>query len=168
MLTFYLKPRKYFYIGWLSIISIIYISSLIGSRSYLIVGILLGVFSLSNSIRVDKKTFYIIIYICSIAYLIGLFSFLTESTLLQKKSVYEKFQFDSMFYMFEKIINDPRTANILLWEGNSRADILIDAFRNFTFEQYLWGRGVFGTYISFVKRSTIEMGWYQLFRWGVP
>jgi hypothetical protein len=169
LLAFLPKPRKYNYLGWISIISILYVSSLISSRSYFIVGIFIAAGALIHTVKMDKKTSFTLILICSLAYLTGASSVMTENSLVQNQSIYDKFQLDSLLISFQSFLKDGDPSSLFFWKGNSRAGILSDAFRYFTFEDYVIGKGIFATYISFVKRSVIEMNWGQeVFRWGIP
>jgi hypothetical protein len=90
------------------------------------------------------------------------FNFTSEST------VGEKFQFESLYSNFYRTISEGNLLFLWEWEGNSRQIIIADAFVNFDFGQWIFGKGITGTYQSFVERSVIEMGFLnELFRWGL-
>jgi len=169
LLAFISMPKKYIYVGLLSIMSIIILSSLISSRSYLMIGLYFIIGYSILSIKTNKRIVCTIIAITLVFYWSGLFSFLSESPLIRNRSVVEKFEVDSFFSVLNEFLKHGDFATLFFWKGNSRADILIDAFNSFTLQDYLFGRGVFATYISFIERETIEMGWAQeIFWWGIP
>ena len=80
----------------------------------------------------------------------------------------DRFQFESLVSTFNKFLENFDFTILFMWEGNSRSGILIHAFKNFDFYDWLLGKGLFATYHSFIERTTIELHWAQeTFRWGI-
>jgi hypothetical protein len=156
-------------VSWISLALILFVASTISSRSYTIVGVLFLIFSFSANVKQSNyKLIISLVLLFLIALNLDLFSFFEKETLVQNKSISEKFAFESLFNRLEIFTNTLDFKALFYWEGNSRAGILEDAFGSFNFEDILFGKGIFGTYESFVTRSTIEMGWAtEAFRWGV-
>ncbi len=167
-LAFLPIKKNYTILGWIGVVLILIIASKIWSRSYTIVGVLCVIFSVNYYFGRSKlKTIIVGITFILVATSLGLFGFLTDKTTLGQTSIVDKYQFDSLFKSINLFFQDGDFGHIFYWEGNSRSEILLDAFRKFSIEDWIFGRGVFGKYESFEKRHTIEIGYAQeLFRWG--
>lgn len=156
--------------GLLSLFLIIFVATKISSRSYVIVSLLVSIFIFLTLIQRKQYAQISVFFLMTIlAFNFGVFSFLQEDTLIQNKSIIQKFNLESLEERFDDFLTSGDLLVLYYWEGNSRAGILKDAFSNFTFEESLWGKGLFGYYSSFTTRHTIEIGWAQdAFRWGFP
>jgi hypothetical protein len=162
--------KKQQIIGWFSILLILYVSSRVLSRSFLIVGLYLSFASTYYLIKRRKiLTGVVILLIFSLGCFGGLFSFLNHnSQIVANMSILEKFQLDSLISRLKDFLTTGNLATLSTWEGNSRARVIEDAFRNFNFDNWMFGVGISGVYSSFVVRSTIEIYWAQeTFRWGL-
>jgi hypothetical protein len=169
LLAFYPSRKKTLFIGYISIVAILFISAKIWSRSYTMVGFYLLISAFIVILKSGNKRIGIsIIFFGLLFYFLGLFSFFNESSLIRDESISDKYQFNSLFVSLNNFKNDGDIVKLFFWEGNSRAGILVDAFGKFHFADWIFGVGILGTYSSFVERSTIEMGWAQdAFRWGL-
>lgn len=158
------------FLGWGSLLLLLYWSSIIWSRSYTLVGIYLiilyAIYFLTSS-----NSFKILFWIFTIlfAYFLGIFDFFSSSSLIREDtSIIEKFKIDSLIEALNNSIKYFDFSFLFYWEGNSRVNILQDAFGNFSFKNWIFGVGMFTEYESFVDRTTIEMGWGQeTYRWGL-
>lgn len=168
-LTYENKKKINILIGWLAILAIFFISSAIFLRSYVIIGFLLAFFSIKTTLTSERKRVaYATLVIIALAYYLNLFSFMSESSIIKEKSIFEKFQFNSFGFSISNFLVTGNIDHLFYWEGNSRNQILLDAFSDFNQQEWLYGKGVFATYKSFVIRSTIEIGWAQeIFRFGL-
>jgi len=168
VLVYFQFKRYNLILGFLSIISIILFAAVQNSRSYILVGSYLLIAAIAFTYHKSKVNFLLIIFFIVVVYGFGLTSLFTENKANQSKSVSEKFDFDSLVVVLNESISTGDFTRIFYWEGNSRSQILIDAFGNFSNIDWLVGKGVFGKYMSFVERSTIELGWAQeCFRFGI-
>lgn len=161
--------KKYNIIGWIAILCIFFVAARVYSRSYTLIGVYFTIFSLKSYLTKRNRVFLIllIVFIFGI-YQTGFFSFFSQTSLGRDESVSDKFQFTSLFKSIGSFFQDGDYKHLFYWEGNSRQEILIDAFGKFSFIEWIWGRGIFGKYVSFAKRHTIEIGFAQeLFRWGI-
>jgi len=169
LLAFNYVRRSDLLIGWTSIILLLFVSSMISSRSYSGIAILISFLALYYFYRIRKLN--LIIYLFVIAFLLflfGSFSFFNEGSLTQEMTILQKYQFDSLFTEIGNFLKTGNIVDLFYWEGNSRAIVLIDAFSEFSIYNWLLGVGIFTTYFSFVERYTIEMGWAQeVYRWGI-
>ena len=167
-------------IGALGVIGLLVLSTFIGSRSILLIGCYLvvgyGVISMFQ-----RKIVNIFLLLVIIPLVLLSANFVVDSGLLQtqemntdKEALKDKLATDSLIKAFQDAWENADLSYIYYWEGNSRSGILQDAFYDFTPEEWILGRGVFGYYFSLlgtesVYRSTIELGFLQeLFRWGIP
>jgi len=160
-LIFNSNYKPHFYLGLAFSFSAIAFASIANSRSYVIVSSLIIIFGYFYSFDLKNKhnMFKMILLIVLI---VIFFNFTSEST------VGEKFQFESLYSNFYRTISEGNLLFLWEWEGNSRQIIIADAFVNFDFGQWIFGKGITGTYQSFVERSVIEMGFLnELFRWGL-
>ena len=163
LLAFLPITTKHFYIGWMSIFSIIFFASMQSSRSYILVGLYFTTAAFFVLYKNSKKITFIFIILGSLLYTSGSSYYFQENT-----KVVEKFQTDSPSIVITNSIDSASLLPLFFWKGNSRAGILIDAFSDFSLSDWLFGRGVFATYISFTERSIIEIGWAQdTFRFGI-
>ncbi len=168
LLVFLVKDNKDFILGWSSILLILFVSSYLGSRAYSLVGFYFIFFAFIYLYKRNKKLILKISFIGFFFYLIGGFSFFNTTSSLRKENILERYQFDSLSTTFNKFLENFDFMILFMWKGNSRATILIDAFKNFDLYDWLFGKGLFGTYTSFVTRSTIELHWAQeTFRLGI-
>lgn len=168
LLVFFYTEKKGFILGWISIFIILILSSYLGSRSYTLVGFYLVVASLIMIYKSNKKLAYKLLTLSLVTYYLGGLSFLSTTSQLRNESILERYQLESLFSALKTFIIDFDFMKLFLWEGNSRAGILIDAFKNFDTIDWLFGKGIFATYTSFVERHTIELLWAQeTFRWGL-
>ncbi|MCC4214251.1 hypothetical protein [Leeuwenhoekiella parthenopeia] len=163
------KTKIQYYLGWSCILLIFIISAKIWSRSYSLVGLILLFFAAKHNKLISLSNIIISFCVFVSIYFFGLSSIFTQESLVRENSsVFDKFQLDSLIEAFSDFLNTGSFASLFFWEGNSRSQILIDAFQNFSFLDWAFGKGVFATYDSFVRRSTIEIGWAQdAFRWGL-
>ena len=87
-------------------------------------------------------------------------------------SIYDKFSVGTLSEAIDEAIKKRDLFELYYWEGNSRADIIKQAFNDFNISQKIFGGGPFATYevkmgSVTIQRSTIEIGWLQeIFRWG--
>ena len=170
-LVFSNKRNFVTFLGWISIIAVFFTAAKNYSRSYTLVAGYLSFFALLTY-ATRKNIVRLIAFLLLLVYFTSMnfFGLFTESvtTVDRTESMSEKFQFETLISSIGETLQDGDFSHIFYWEGNSRQEILLDAFRNFTQEEWLWGRGIFGLYTSFVERHTIEMGIVQeLFRWGI-
>ena len=166
---FYQAQKKYYYLGWLSIVATFIFSTQISARSYLLVCsyLILGLLIFTH--RNNRKLLFYIIPIGTIVFIYLLIPSLSLETYTQEdKSSLDTLQLDTLSEAINSFLETFDFSYIFYWEGNSRAGILEDAFSNFTIDQWFFGRGIYATYQSFVERTTIELGWAQdCFYWGV-
>lgn len=169
-LAVYPYKRSRIIIAWISLAAILYLSSRIFSRSYSLVGIYLTLMAIAIPFKSgNKKLSFVVICVIVIAYLIGGFSFFSQESIVQDASIAEKYKLNSLMKSLNRFWSDGDFVRLFYWEGNSRADILVDAFKNFSVENWLFGRGIGASYTSFIERKTIEIHWAQeTFRWGLP
>lgn len=169
LLIFFDSEKKYIILGWLSLILILYVSSYIASRSYTLVAFYIAISYFFINFKTNKRLFFISLFILFVSYYFNLFSFLSETGSLKGggESLVERMDFDSLFKTINEFFDTFDFWVLFMWEGNSRATILIDAFKDFTLMDFLFGKGFFATYMSFIERSTIEIYWAQeIFRLG--
>lgn len=152
----------------LSLFLVIFMASSIASRSYIIVGLLLAITVFLNFLNRGSYKWILFAFVIFImGSLFNAFSFLEKGNLVQNIPISEKFHLSTLLERVGLFLNSGDFMILYEWEGNSRQVILSDAFGGFTFQDILFGKGIFGSYESFVDRSTIEMGWAQeAFRWG--
>lgn len=168
LLVFLIKDNKDFILGWLSILLILFVSSYLGSRSYTLISFYFILFAFIFLYKKNKKLILKISFIGALLYLIGGLSFFNKTSSLREENILDRFQFESLVSTFNKFLENFDFTILFMWEGNSRSGILIHAFKNFDFYDWLFGKGLFATYHSFIERSTIELHWAQeTFRWGI-
>ena len=168
LLIFDVKVKKHCYFGVGAIILMFLFSSYMGTRSYTIVCILIAIAAYMTISKSSKKLAYCGILGLFSLYFIDLSSIFSIQSDFKNASIADKFQIDSLIVAINDAIVNQDLSYVFYWEGNSRAGILVDAFSNFDVWDWLFGKGGFATYDSFVTRSTIEMGWIQdTFRWGI-
>ena len=168
LLVFLSKDNKDFILGWLSILLILFVSSYLGSRSYTLISFYFILFAFIFLYKKNKKLILKISFIGALLYLIGGLSFFNKTSSLREENILDRFQFESLVSTFNKFLENFDFTILFMWEGNSRSGILIHAFKNFDFYDWLLGKGLFATYHSFIERSTIELHWAQeTFRWGI-
>ena len=168
LLAFYVNERRGFILGWLSIFLILFLSSYLGSRSYTLVAVYLAISSMLMIYKNNKKLVYKLMTGGLLLYYSGSLSLLEKTSSLRGESIVERYQFASLGVSIEKFLRNFDFMQLFLWKGNSRAQILLDAFNNFTTTDWFFGKGLFATYHSFITRSTIELLWAQeTFRWGL-
>lgn len=168
LLVYYPSQKKGFIVGWMAIFIILFLSSYLGSRSYTLIGVYLVIAAIVILHKTRKILVYKMLFIAFSAYFIGAFSFFGTTSELRGASIIERYQFDSLFLAIENFYHDGDFLKLFFWEGNSRATILMDAFSDFSMMDWLFGKGINATYISFIERSTIELAWAQeTFRWGI-
>lgn len=168
LLVFLVKDNKDFILGWCSILLILFVSSYLGSRAYSLIGFYFIFFAFIFLYKKNKKLILKISFVGFFLYLIGGLSFFNTTSSLRKENILERYQFDSLTSTFNKFLDNFDFMTLFMWKGNSRATILLDAFKNFDLYDWLFGKGLFATYNSFVTRSTIELHWAQeTFRWGL-
>ncbi|WP_428329098.1 hypothetical protein [Mucilaginibacter sp.] len=182
LLAFYPSNKKSTILGWVAIIFIFFVGAKIWSRSYSLVGFYFAVGGIRAFFKNgQKKLGYNIIVGLLACYFLGVFSFFTTKSNVQDSSIADKYQTGSLVKALSDFAENGDFVKLFYWEGNSRSSILVDAFSNFKVTDVLLGKGVFGTYQSFVQSGTfgddfayidragIELGWAnEAFRWGVP
>jgi len=156
-------------IGWTAIVLILFLSIKIYSRSFTLVAFYFMVFGIIGFFTSgQKKLGVVIVIILSGAVYFGAPALFSQQSALGDGSIADKYQFGSLGKSLEKFSEDGDFLKLFFWEGNSRSEIIVDAFRDFDETEWMFGRGLFGTYKSFITRSTIELGWAEeLFRWGI-
>ena len=167
-------------IGALGVIGLLILSTFINSRSILLIGCYL-VFGYTVISMFQRKIVNIFLLLVVIPLVLLSANFIVDSGLLQtqemkadKEMLKDKLATDSLMKAFQDAWDNADLSYIYYWEGNSRNGILQDAFYDFTPEEWMFGRGIFGYYFSLLGtealyRSTIELGFLQeLFRWGIP
>lgn len=169
LLALYHRDRSSSFVGWLAILLLLTSSSLQGSRSYFLVAVYFVFATLVVAWRSksrDGSRWVLPILLCILFISLKLLNL--DFGFQQNNLVREKFEADSFMDAVGKFMVDYDFSELYFWSGNSRADILIDAFFDFELFDWLFGRGINATYMSFVERSTIELGWAQeTFRWGL-
>jgi hypothetical protein len=160
-LVFNRNYKLHFYVGLVFSFLALVFASYANSRSYVLVSFLIIFLANFHSVNWQNK-FKIFQTTLLIGVLFLFYKFNAAS------NVGEKFQFESLFSTFFKVISEGNLYLLWEWDGNSRQIIVADAFMNFNFSQWTFGKGITGTYDSFVERSVIEMGFLnELFRWGL-
>ncbi|MCC9642720.1 hypothetical protein LOC71_10570 [Rhodopirellula sp. JC740] len=158
-------------IGAVGVFMMLITSSLIWSRSYSIVSLVLLLGSLQCQLASSKgggrgATILFVAVFAVVFGVVGSFA-VTSSSLVQESSLQEKWGLDSLSKAFGLAVEQGSVVPLWEWEGNSRRGIIDDAFSGFTTRDWLLGKGLLAEYDSFVARSTIEIGVAQeLFRWG--
>jgi len=168
---FYYAPKKYYYLGWSSLLILLVFSSQIGARSYLLVSSYFIIALLIYTYKKSKKNFIYLVPIGFITIVVFILPTLGDSSSLREGDVtfMDKLQLDTLYDAVTSFLSTFDFSYLFYWEGNSRALILLHAFGDFTMTEWLFGRGMYGTYQSFIERSTIELGWAQeSFFWGIP
>ena len=167
LLAFHPGKRTNLILGLSGVFGIFLMSVGILSRSFFIIGLLLLFFSLVSAFRIRKVLVAIVVVSLFVAYSFDMFSFLSQASLIRETSTLEKFEIRSLEESIIKSIQTGEFEYLYYWQGNSRAEILLDAFGDFGTKDWIFGSGIFATYSSFVERSTIEIGWAQeVFRFG--
>jgi hypothetical protein len=160
-LIFNSKNKRHFYLGYIFSSLALFLASFANSRSYTLVSVLVIVLATLNSMEFKKN---INIFRLSLVFVV-LFLFFQFSS---KSDIGEKFQFESLFPVIGNVVSNGDLLSLWEWEGNSRQNIVADAFLNFTSFQWIFGKGISGSYDSFVERSVIEIGFLnEMFRWGI-
>lgn len=163
-------PKRYYYLGWLSLIAMLIFSSLLNTRSYILVSAYIFIGLLIFTYKYKKSNLLLIIPLALVAiinFMVSLFSITSYTQ--EDKSTFDKLQLDTLSDALGSFFSTLDFSYLFYWQGNSRAGILLDAFGDFTTVEWVFGRGIYGTYQSFVERFTIELGWAQdCFFWGLP
>lgn len=155
-------------LGILCLAVLFVLVALQGARSYMLVGLYILVFAVLGLFltRNASRQFASIIGMGIVAAVLVSFVPFRE---LQQMPLFEKLDLQSLQDVVRLAISTSDLQYLYYWDGNSRAILLLDAFSNFSQQDWLWGRGIFGIYQSFVPRNTIEIGWAQeLFWFGLP
>lgn len=166
-LLLFLKSRsiRFALMGAVALGSIILFSALQGSRSYLLVAGYLGLLAVLLVGRRPYLKFLAILLFCGLILFALPFISSLSAGVRDTFVVIEKLRLDSMGQLLASFFQNGDFLALYFWEGNSRAQILLDAFVNFTWWDYFWGRGVTAVYQSFVVRTTIEIGYAQELFW---
>ncbi|MFO0991220.1 MAG: hypothetical protein U1E67_04715 [Hyphomicrobiales bacterium] len=154
-------------IGLLSASCLAAICIAVGARSYLLLVLYLCTFAMLSRISGLSGRIVTLVIVAII------FAVLTPSEYgeaLRNESVsdlalFQKLRMESLGEALGSFLSTGDFWTLYNWEGNSRAGILTDAFWDFGIYDWLWGRGVFATYQSFVDRNTIEIGYAQELFW---
>lgn len=169
MLIFLAKKRIHFLLGFASLISIVLFCALQGSRSYMLVSLYIFIFYFSFFLINNKISPLIRLAVPVAGILFApLFGAILQSILgFGEGALESKLRLDSLLPTLRNFLATGDFLALYFWEGNSRSEIILDAFHDFSTEEYFWGKGIFATYVSFIERSTIEVGLAQeLFRYG--
>lgn len=152
-------------VGILVLAFIFILAGLQGSRSYLLVAGYLSLFAILFGGR-NKGVKYVALTV-SVGFLILAIPFLANLSLgtADALTVLTKLQLDTLLPTIRVFLESGDFRALYFWEGNSRAGILINAFGDFDWWDYIWGRGTSATYVSFVTRTTIEIGYAQELFW---
>lgn len=139
------------------------ISTIIGSRSYLVVVISMLFISIFQGTTLYITLRLILVSVISSVLLLIIGDLAAET--ISNTTLYEKLRLDSLQLIIVEAINKGNPFILWEWEGNSRQQIIEDAFSGMGLIEYMFGAGLFATYQSFVERNTIEIGWAQLQYW---
>lgn len=167
ILLFFRSNKKEFLVGLLGIAALAYLSAQLASRSYLLVSAYIVCFSLLTvSWPASAKLIAGVLVVIMTNLLFGPeLMLLIEGGSVADAQIMQKLRLTELSDLWERYRRSGNVAELYFWEGNSRSRILIDAFSNFSLSDYIWGRGVFATYESFVERGTIEIGVAQELFW---
>jgi hypothetical protein len=170
LLSLYPSSKKSIIIGWVAIVLLFIISAKVSSRSYTIVSIFITINGLISLVRFRKRNIALLLFtVMLLFYFSAGLNPIKQISDNKRTNIVDKFQIKSLSKSFNNFSESGDLMDLYNWEGNSRKGILLDAFKNFDLNRWLFGIGIFGTYASFVKRSTIEIGWAQdTLRWGLP
>jgi len=170
LLVYFTSSQRAVLLGCCALVLLLVGSALIGSRSYNIVAIMISLFAITRLRRPRKSDILMFVTVSAIAVASYAAIELRGVPALSAAGIalVEKYQYGSFVDALSKAIRHLDARYLFYWEGNSRARILENAFAGFSMSDWLFGRGILATYSSFVRRSTIELGWAQeTFRWGL-
>ena len=162
---FFQGSRRAKLVGILALAFILILASVQGSRSYLLVVGYLSLFAILFGWR-NTGVKYVALTV-SVSFLVLAMPFLATLSLgaADGLPVLTKLRLDTLLPALRVFLKSGDFLALYFWEGNSRAGILVDAFRDFDWWDYFWGRGTIATYESFVTRTTIEIGYAQELFW---
>lgn len=162
---FFQGSRRTRLVGILALTFILIMASLQGSRSYLLAAVNLSLFAIILGGR-NTGGKYVAVTV-SVGFLLLAIPFLETLSLgtADGLPILTKLRLDTLLPTIRVFLESGDFLALYFWEGNSRAGILVDAFRDFDWWDYLWGRGTSATYVSFVIRTTIEIGYAQELFW---
>lgn len=164
-LLFFPASRRNIVIGVIALGAILVLSTLQGSRSYLLVFFYLGLSTLLVGPYSGRVKFLFVTLLVLVFVLAGQVPIQNTLGGGGNTAIVEKLQLDTLLPLLEEIWQTGDLLALYFWQGNSRSGVVMDAFSGFTAWDYLWGRGVTATYESFVTRSTIEIGFMQEMFW---
>lgn len=164
MLLFFRRGFNMSLFAYMLIGLALYLVGVIGSRSYMLVFMYLLFFALFAG-SISEKLMRILV--ATMALSIIFYLFFNNQSVVDEESfaLVRKLDVNSLLDSLSSSIEGGGLVSLFFWEGNSRAQILLDAFEEFSLSDYLFGKGIFGLYESFVVRNTIEIGWAQEMFW---
>lgn len=139
--------------------------ALIGSRSYLMLCIYVVAFSTFAGSLEQKMMRTISLFAAASVFLLLILPFAPALINEDQVVLLQKFDMGSLLETTRTAISGGDLVQLYYWEGNSRAQVLLDAFADFDLSSLIFGKSVFGLYESFVVRNTIEVGWAQEAFW---
>ncbi|RYG51572.1 MAG: hypothetical protein EOO01_08255, partial [Chitinophagaceae bacterium] len=133
LLALYPAKKARMALGWIAIGLILFLSSKIWSRSYTLIGAYLAIIALIAAFKTGQQRVGLsIICIALVGYFGGLFSFFSDTSVVQEASLQDKYQFDTLLNSLSRFFSDGDIIKLFFWEGNSRSEVLVDAFRGFS------------------------------------
>lgn len=161
---FFARNRWMQLLGWASLVAMIFFVAIQGGRSYLLV----SVYILFAYLFLGRKNTSKVIFFVGVAFLAvvlqPLLSFLV-TTFSADFTIFSKLNVETLVPVFWEFVASGDFMVLFYWEGNSRAQILLDAFGDYDAITMLVGSGINATYQSFVVRNTIEIGYAQELFW---
>lgn len=165
------KDLTSFLAGVLAIAALFIVGAMFAVRTYVICSVVLMLAIGCVSVLSGKGGWSLqeaLVYIALPCLALCLATFAASSLGGQTEhKISEKWKTDSLIEVLATCKRKLSLMPLWEWEGNSRREILVDAFRDFDDVDWLFGRGLLANYQSFEDRKTIEMGVAQeTFRWG--
>jgi hypothetical protein len=159
-------------LGVVSLAALFATSSIIWSRSYFLVGVCLAGLVFVEIVRQPRSlrawlTGFASGVILVPTLVLGIYLSVTGQSYVQDKTLLDKFDLEGLATVLIECVSSMSLEPLSSWEGNSRRDVLQDAFVGFDVTDWMFGRGPVGVYESFELRRIIEVGYAQeAFRWG--
>jgi len=164
-LLFFRQSYGGYFLAYASIALMFLIVVLIGSRSYMLVCLYLLLFTVLGRLYFNKTKRVVSLIVFGIVLLPALALTSVGSFREDRDAFSGKLNAEGFVDALSNSIAEGNFDHLYYWEGNSRSQVLLDAFSDFDLMHYLSGKSVFGLYESFVQRNTIEVGWAQEAFW---
>jgi hypothetical protein len=149
----------------ISLTAILILVIMFGSRSYLLV-ISYLIFFILIRVKLTLKKVLLVLSISLMVIVLNLsFSSSPGSFINNDDAMTKKLNLEDIEDALSRAVSQGSFQPIFEAESNSRSEIVIDAFSNQSVSEIMVGKGIFGTYESFVERNTIELGWAQEIFW---